>query len=325
MPDKLFQTLYQTRNPFKKVLYYLLSYLVRLFQLVKVRNHDIIFIQQGLSYFGPPVLERLLAKLNPNIIFDTDDAHFTKPAFATGFAARFHDRERMAKLCKLACEVIVSVTFISDYAKRYNPNVTVIPTSIDLANYQLKEYKADVTSRVVIGWAGTASGLMYLRRLTPVLQRLAETHDILLKIICSEFIEIDSVEIHQQKWSLENEIANLQSLDIGIMPLANTAFERGKGGFKLIQYMGVGVPVVCSPIGVNVNLVQDGANGFLANSPDEWFDKLLQLIESPFLREYFGRKGRESIEGRFTTEANAEKLMDVLQKAMKKRSARQIK
>ncbi len=320
MPDPLFRFLYQTTNPLKKATYYFLSYLIRCYQILWVWKYDVIFVHQGLSYFGPPVLENLIAKLNPNIVFDTDDAHFAKPTFATGFAARFHDRERVAKLSKLAKQVVVSVDFIKEYAEQYNSNITVIPTSIDLASYQIKDYQKPCGAKVIIGWAGTASGLLYLRELVPVLQRLARHFAIQLKIICSDFIDLEEVEVIQQKWSLRNEVGDLQSLDIGIMPLSNTEFEKGKGGFKLIQYMGVGLPVVCSPVGINVEIVQNGINGFLADSHEEWYEYLSRLIEDPGLRERLGRKGRESIEGKFTIEANTAKFVEVLKQACKNRS-----
>ena len=113
-------------------------------------------------------------------------------------------------------------------------------------------------------------------------------------------------------WTLENEITDLQSIDIGIMPLPKTEFEKGKSGFKLIQYMGVGVPVVCSPIGVNAEIVTDGTNGYLADAKAEWFEKLSLLIEDENLRERLGRNGRESIRDKFTVEANAAKFVEVI-------------
>jgi len=314
MSDSLFRYLYQTRNPFKKMLFYITTYLVRLAQLPKVLTHDVIFIHQGLCYLGPPFLEYAIAKLNKNIIFDTDDANFAKPIFATGIGARFHDRRRIEKLSKLARHVIVSVDFIKQYVAQFNPDVTVMPTSIDLERYTLK----DDTSQndcVVIGWMGNASGLIYLKSLTPVMQRLAKTYNIVVKIISSETVEIPGVTTIFCRWSLQNEISDIQSLDIGIMPLANTEFERGKAGFKLIQYMGVGLPVVCSPVGINAMLVKDGVNGFLGRSEEEWYEKLASLIENAKLRKIMGKEGRKSIEGRFTIEANAPRFVELIKTA----------
>lgn len=312
MSDTLFQFLYQTNNPLKKILYYLITYLVRLKDLMKVPHYDIIFIHQGLCYFGPPILEYLIAKLNKCIIYDVDDADFSKPAFASGFAARFHDRNRIAKISKLSKQVIVSVDYLGQYVIKFNSNVTVVPTSIDTSRYTLKNYDRQKNSSIIIGWVGTASGLIYLKSLEKVFQELSKAYDFELKIISSYSIKISDVRVVHRVWTLENEIADLQSIDIGIMPLPDTEFERGKGGFKLIQYMGVGVPVVCSPVGVNAEIVTDGTNGYLAGTEEVWFEKLSLLIEDENLRERLGRKGRESIQDKFTIEANAAKFVEII-------------
>ncbi len=312
MSNILFQFLYQTNNPIKKTLYYLITYLVRLKDLTRVKNYDIIFIHQGLTYLGPPILEYLIAKLNNNIIYDVDDADFSRPAFASGFAARFHDRNRIAKISKLSKQVIVSVDYIGKYVENFNSNVTVIPTSIDTSRYTSKNYDKKNSSSIIIGWVGTASGLIYLQTLEEVMQKLSKLYDIELRVISSHSIKIPAVKVVHRMWTLENEITDLQSIDIGIMPLPNTEFERGKGGFKLIQYMGVGEPVVCSPIGINLEIVQDGTNGYLAETEAGWFEKLSLLIEDENLRERLGRKGRESIRDKFTVEANAAKFVKII-------------
>jgi len=314
MSNTLFKYLYQTKNPIKKILFYFITYLVRIKDLTKVKDYDIIFIHQGLCYFGPPVLEYLIAKLNNNIIYDIDDAHFAKPIFATGIAARFHDRDRIAKLCKISKQVVVSVNYIKQYVQKYNPNVTVIPTSIDIQRYTLKNYKVKYEDSVIIGWTGTASGLIYLKDLEDVFQKLSQLYNIKLKIISSKKIEFKEVNVINCKWSLKNEITDLQSIDIGVMPLPNTDFAKGKGGFKIIQYMGVGVPVVCSPVGVNAEIVQDGINGFLANTKEEWIEKLSLLIENESLREIIGRRGRETIKDKYTIEVNAPKFIQVIKR-----------
>ncbi|MFQ5707895.1 MAG: glycosyltransferase family 4 protein [bacterium] len=316
MSNGLFQYLYQTKNPIKKALFYLITYLVRVRDLAKVKSYDLIFIHQGLCYFGPPVLEYFIARLNKNIILDIDDAHFAKPLFATGFGARFHDRNRIAKLCKLSSQVIVSVDYIKQYVEKHNTNVVVIPTSVDLARYVLKDYKRESNRSLVIGWAGTASGLVYLRNLEKVLEQLSQRYDFHLKIICTDTIPLRNVKVTHCQWSLENEIRDLQSLDIGIMPLPDSEFEKGKGGFKLIQYMGVGVPVVCSPVGVNSEIVQDGINGFLAETENEWLEKLSLLLENEEIREKVGKKGRESIQDKFTIEGNAAKFVQVIKNSV---------
>ena len=144
------------------------------------------------------------------------------------------------------------------------------------------------------------------------MQKLSKLYDIELRIISSHSIKMSAVKVVHRIWTLENEIADLQSIDIGIMPLPDMEFEQGKGGFKLIQYMGVAVPVVCSPIGINLEIVQDGTNGYWAGTKNEWLKKLSLLIENEDLRKRLGRKGRDSIQDKFTVEANAEKFVKII-------------
>jgi len=312
MSNGLFKYLYQTKNPVKKILFYLLTFLVRLGNLTKVKKYDIIFIHQGLCYLGPPILERIVAKLNSNIIYDVDDAHFANPLFGKGLGARCFDRDRVAKLCKLSKQIIVSVNYIKRYVKNFNPNVTVIPTSIDFERYTLKNYEKEPGDSVIIGWAGTASGLIYLQDLEDVFRKLSQLYNIQLKIISSATIKFKDVRVIYCEWSNDTEISDLQSLDISIMPLPNTDFAKGKAGFKIIQYMGVGLPVVCSPVGINTEIVCDGINGFLAGTKDEWFEKLSYLTQNRNVREKIGKKGRESIIHKYTIEANASKFIQVI-------------
>ena len=318
MSNSLFQKLYQTNNPVKKFLFYLVTYLVRLKQLTKVGNYDIIFIHQGLCYLGPPILEYLMAKLNNNLIYDVDDAHFVKPVFSTGIAARFHDRERIAKLANLSKHIIVSVDFIKSYVQKYNSNITIIPTSIDFERYALKSYEKKVNQSIIIGWAGSPSGFIYLQELEDVFKRLAKLYNVKLKIISSSPFDSYNIDVINCQWKLENEIEDLQSLDIGIMPLTDEEFERGKGGFKIIQYMGVGLPVICSPVGVNTEIIHDGVNGFLAKTKEDWFKKLSLLIIDNTVREELGRKARASIKDEFTIKANAPVFIQVLKSNFQK-------
>ena len=312
MSNTLFQYLYQTNSLIKKILFYLITYLTRIKDLIKVSKYDIIFIHQGLCYLGPPILEYLVIKLNPYVIYDIDDANFTKPHFSSGLGVRYYDKNRVGKICRWSRQVIASVEYIKQYVETFNSNVVVIPTSIDSTRYTLKNYSQRQNGPIIIGWVGTSSGLSYVRDLEDVFQELSKSYKIKLKIISSEPIKMRGVEIVNCKWTLENEINDLQSLEIGIMPLHDTAFEQGKGGFKLIQYMGVGVPVVCSPVGINNEIVADGTNGYLADTNDDWFKKLSLLIENETLRERLGKKGRESIKDKFTVEANAAKFIEII-------------
>ncbi len=323
--NTLFRMLFQTDDPVKKVCFYLLTFFSRLKDVARVWRYDCVFIQQGLWYPGPPVLEHVIWLLNKNIIYDTDDADFAKPVPEKGLGARLFDRRRTARLCRIAKEVIVSVPYLLRYADRYHSHVTVIPTSIDMSRYAPKKYPGatgearnplSVPSRaVVIGWAGTASGLVQLKIVEGVLRRLSARYSIVLRIICSKTIALEGISTEFVPWSLDSEIEDLQGIDIGIMPLPATPFAMGKAGFKLIQYMGVGLPVVTSPVGINRDIVHDGDNGFLAENDAEWEDKLSRLIRDPGLRMKMGLRGRETVRDRYSIERHWKTYIKVIRRA----------
>ena len=164
-----------------------------------------------------------------------------------------------------------------------------------------------------LGWVGHPSTLGYLRRLEPALAGLARRYPTLrLRVVCSEPYESEAIPVENVSWSLAEEVANLCSLDIGLMPLDDDPWTRGKCGYKALQYMAVGVPVICSPIGMNVDIVQEGENGLLASDMDAWERQISRLVESPELRQRLGTAGQRSVEQNYSLTLMAERLAEVL-------------
>jgi glycosyltransferase involved in cell wall biosynthesis len=152
--------------------------------------------------------------------------------------------------------------------------------------------------------------------LTNVFRKLQERYHVEIKIVGDINISLENVKIVPEKWSYETEITQLQSFDIGIMPMTDDEWTKGKCGLKILQYMAVGLPCVCSPAGVNKEIVQDGVNGFLANSNEEWIEQLSLLIENPNLRKKLGIVGRKTVEERYSLKVNAPRLRQVIKKTI---------
>ncbi|MCK4816159.1 glycosyltransferase family 4 protein, partial [bacterium] len=167
--------------------------------------------------------------------------------------------------------------------------------------------------KVVIGWIGSSSTTPYLSILFPVFRRLCRTHpNAYIKLIGATPINIPDVRVKQVDWDLETEVEELQEFDIGIMPLPDNEWTRGKGGYKLLQYMAVGIPCVASPVGINKELIRDGENGFLATTEEEWYEKLSLLIENPEIRKRMGLRERDFVVKNYSFEVAAPKLISVL-------------
>jgi glycosyltransferase involved in cell wall biosynthesis len=212
--------------------------------------------------------------------------------------------------------IVAGNQFLKSQATPYNPNVEVIPTSIDLSRYSVKKgYHSE--GPITIGWLGSSSTLKYLRSLLPTLERMFNRHPhFQLKIVCDQFLDSSDLPIIKKRWSSEEEEDDLKSFDIGIMPLSDDLWARGKCGLKILQYQSVGVPVVCTPVGVNRDIIEDGLNGFWAQDEAQWEQGLLKLVREEGLRREMGLEGRKTVERGYSLEVSAPRILEVLKKVM---------
>ncbi|MBW1971551.1 MAG: glycosyltransferase family 4 protein [Deltaproteobacteria bacterium] len=274
----------------------------------KISKFDILFLHRKRLPFFEHLYVRRKAK---KIIYDFDDAVMVRNSTRENpySITRFR---RFVRTVKDSDYIFAGNRFLMEQAKKYNPNVMVLPTSIDLNNYPLKNWKIR-SDNIIIGWIGDTGSLHYLEKLAPVFEKLAYfDKNIRLKIVCSHFFDLKEMKVIKSLWSSETEIKDLLSFDIGIMPLVEDIWSEGKCGFKIIQYMGVGLPVVCSPIGVNKELVKEGVNGFFAKDEQQWIDKIMILAKDIDLRAKMGKEGRKRIEENYSVQANEPKFYQIL-------------
>lgn len=273
----------------------------------EIKKYDILFLQKSRpGAFFLPFLRRQAKR----IVYDLDDAIMYRDSNASSPYSRTRQR-RFASMVKAADRVIAGNNFLADEARGYNEKVTVVPTAIDMQNYTVKEYRD--TAKVTLGWLGSSSTLPYLERLKPVFEKLdGRYNNVKLKIICDTFFDCENMPVVKENWSAEREIEQLRSFDIGLMPLQDDLWSRGKCGLKILQYYGAGVPVVCTPVGVNGDVVRDGVNGYWARTDKEWIEKLSILIEDAGLRQRMGMRGRELVNRSFSLEHCAPMIYDVL-------------
>jgi glycosyltransferase involved in cell wall biosynthesis len=197
---------------------------------------------------------------------------------------------------RLADVVLAGNAYLAEHALRHNPNVHVVPTGVDLSPYREARCRSD-DGRVRLVWIGSKITLKYLRGIQTVLEDLAgRFNNLTLRIISDEYIDVASMKVEERTWSRETEAADLMTADIGLAPLPDDPFTRGKCGFKILQYQAAGLCVVASPVGVNAQYVRDGVTGFLARDPAQWIERLGGLIANADLRTALGRAGRQEVE-----------------------------
>jgi glycosyltransferase involved in cell wall biosynthesis len=272
------------------------------------KDYNVIFLQR--KRFNPPFLQ-VLRWLAKGIVYDFDDAVMYRNSTAPSPYSRTRQR-RFARIIRAADYVIAGNTFLRDQAARFTERVTVIPTAIDRERYSAKDYRKR-KKKTTIGWIGDHGSIHYLMKLRPIFEKLGEQYPYLeLKIICDTFFDCKNIAVVKRRWSQEEEVEDLRSLDIGVMPLVDDPWSWGKCGLKILQYYGVGVPVVCTPVGVNRDVVQDGVNGFWAMTEDEWITKLSTLIGDYSLRQKMGVQGRELVRESYSIQGCAPKFYGVI-------------
>lgn len=291
----------------------LYGFFVLLCILVLSLGHDIVFIQKVLL---PGKFVRVLKFLRRKIVFDFDDAIYSVPPslennvdlkVRQGLDKRFRSVVSSSEL------IIVENTFTGHYAEKLNRNILVITGPIDTVRYSPPECrKAD--RNIVIGWIGSPDTAVYLKPLFPVFRKLSMANpSVCFKFIGAPPLDLPGVRVRQVPWSLETEVNELHDFDIGIMPLPDDEWSRGKGGYKILQYMAVGIPSVASPVGINAEMIEEKVNGLLAMDETEWYEKLLMLVSNGDLRWTMGDSARKIAEKKYSFFVAVEKLLDALE------------
>ena len=310
--DELHSVLYQTGKLPQKLAQVMKAFARRWASINSANDYDLCYIFREAALLGPPLFERLLGKKQIPIVFDFDDAIFVSyRSPSNGYLSYLKFAGKAKTICRISSHVMAGNPYLAEYASQYNQNVTVIPTTIDTEKYAALHRSISSCAVPVIGWTGSFSTVQHLDTLRGALRRLARTDRFRLRVIGTPQYELEGVEVEAMPWRSETEIDDLQPIDIGIMPLPDDAWSKGKCGLKALQFMALGIPVVCSPIGVNTVIVQDGENGFIAATEEEWIQKLRQLLQSAQLRNRFGQTGRAAVEQTYSARAQAPRVYEI--------------
>ncbi len=276
----------------------------------KVADFDLLFIHRKRF---PLWEQEAIRKKAKKIVYDFDDAVMYRNSRARGPYSRTR-RKRFAKMMQVCNYALAGNSFLEGEARRYADAVMVFPTSLDMSRYSMKSY-SEKKENVTLGWIGDHGSIHYLRGLRPVFEELGRRFpNLRLKIVCDTFFDCDNLQVVKKPWKAEDEISDLHSFDIGLMPLMDDLWSRGKCALKILQCQGVGVPVVCTPVGVNEDVVAEGINGYRASTHEEWVEKLSRLIGEPERWEEMGIVGRKKVLEGYSLEANAPRLLTALTK-----------
>lgn len=301
--DKIF---YSKGNFPLKALILLKSLFIRLYDVFRFQNYDIIFIQREASFFGHTWIEKRAFLSGAQVIFDFDDSIWladTSPGNKKWEWMK--NPKKFFKNLKYAHLIIAGNRYLAEKAIAVNQRTVIIPTSIDTEHHRPLPERRNKES-VTIGWSGSISTIKHFELLLPVLKRLKEKYEdkVAFKIIGQARYSNKELKVDSVAWTEETEVNELNTFDIGIMPLPDDEWAKGKCGLKGLSYMACGVATVMSKVGINQEIISHGNNGFLAENDEQWFELLCRLIDDPQLRTSVGMEGRKTVEQKYSVKAN---------------------
>jgi len=294
---------YSSSNSFIKLPFYFKALIKRLLNLLSYKKFDLVVIQKEIFPHFYPLIESCLKLLKIPYVFDFDDALFGRP----------NKPNWIPSILKKASGVIAGNDFLANYAKRFNSNTIVIPSSIDLEQFSIKQ-QFGKEGKISLGWMGSRSSWEHLESIHLPIEKLLNSHPFLQLILIGEQLPLkwkplaDSGRVLFYQWDAKCEDELLSLIDIGLAPLKENIWSEGKCGYKILQYMAKGLPVIASPIGVQKGMIEDGVNGCLAETLEEWEKKGEWLCAHQEKWDMMGQKSRNRVENDFSIQSQIPKL-----------------
>lgn len=309
--DKL---LYREGKYFQKALLLRRAWKKRKLDLRRANKFDIIFIQREAILGASTYFERKFFSSGAKVIFDFDDSIWKLDiSEANKKFAFLKNPAKTSKLIKNAHVVIAGNEYLADYALNFNKNVVVIPTTINTKIHAKISTNKD-NKKIIIGWTGSLTTIKHFKLAENFLKQLKEKYQekIGIKIIGDKTYTNSDLELISIPWSASTEIEDLCDIDIGIMPLPDDEWSKGKCGLKGLQYMALGIPTVMSPVGVNTKIIRHAENGYLAENDEDWINIISNLIEHPELRAQIGKSAINTVQQEYSVDANAKKYLEII-------------
>jgi glycosyltransferase involved in cell wall biosynthesis len=310
--DDYLRALYQGRTCWYKVIS---GYVSRLMMLLRVRRYDVVIIEKELFPFLPAIAERLLHMFGVRYVVDYDDALFHRYDCHSSALVRLVLGRKIDVVMRHSAMVVAGNEYLAEHARQARAfRVETVPTVVDVEHYRpQKDMANDVP---IVGWIGTPKTSHYLHSLIPVFEAIQKVMHVQFVAVGARKEDFIDTIIEVWAWSEATEVGSIRQFDIGIMPLDDSPWERGKCGYKLVQYMACGLPVVASPVGVNSTIVSPEEHGLLANTLAEWQEALVYLLQADIsYRVSIGRAGRNYVKNWYSLQVQAPRLLKMVMEA----------
>tara|TARA_Y100000590_G_C15747715_1_gene1022844 strand:- start:11768 stop:12787 length:1020 start_codon:yes stop_codon:yes gene_type:complete len=288
------------------------AYIKRILKLISLNKYDLIWLEKELFPFLPAWVEKLLSLFDIPIVVDIDDAIFHQYDQHSNKVVKLLYKSKIDKIMKNANLVIAGNDYLAERATSAGAkNVIIVPTVIDLDRYPLLN-KKNKEKKISVGWIGSPMTSHYLNEISSVIIELSNKKLFNFFAIGAGRNDFQDLPITKIPWSEDTEYNEITKFDIGIMPIPDLPWERGKCGYKLIQFMACKIPVIASPVGVNIKIVKNYKTGLLASSQSEWNDALLSLYHDSKFRTFLGQNGRMTVEKKYSLQVYAPKIVTIM-------------
>lgn len=300
--ESLTDVLYQKNKNLKKALLLINCFVRQAARTISADKPDLIFIYREAALVGPAIIEKIVRRWHIPIIYDIDEPLFVPYVSPTsGRLNKLKFFSKIDELFKMSDCVFAVNKAIADYAGKFNDNVRVVPMAVDVERYKPDAAPAN-NEKPVIAWVGTRTNQPNIELAVPAMRELAKEKDFTFRIIADDQMKFDGLDVDFVPWTYNIEVPKLRQSQIGVVPNIKNDWSQWKFFFKTIQFMSLGMPVVASATGSNLEIIEDGVNGFLVDSEKDWYEKLKLLMEQPDLRKKLGENARKTVLERFDIE-----------------------
>ena len=313
------KALYYSKNLFGKVKLALNSIIRRIIHIKNIKDFDLVVIYREALPFKSTFFENYIAKKKIPMVYDFDDAIWVKDVSEVNKKISFFkDEKKIEKILPLCKYVTCGNEYLANFALKFNPNVVIIPSTVDTDIYKPIQ-KNNINGPVKIGWVGSHTTIKHFELISDVYLELKTKYNnnVEFVVIGDENYKNEKLNLQGKKWENDKEVQLFNSFDIGVMPLSNNDWTKGKCGMKGLLYMSVGLPTVMSNVGMNKDIINNGINGFLPTGNQEWIDVLSKLIEDKELRKKIGDKGRETVLEKYSKNIIKKTYLDLYTSLMK--------
>lgn len=314
--ERLREILYQPGYHLAKAAEMIRGYARRLGLLRHLNDYDAVFVYREAALLGPAFLEKEIARRGKPIIYQLDDPLYVPyRSPSNGYLSYLKFFGKIADICRVSRVVIVNSSHHREYAAQYNRNIWQIPSIVDTAQYAFRPPPLDL-AEVCIGWSGSPTTVGNLQVIRDALRELARRVDHRVHLIGGTEFDLPGVRYTAQQWRAETEVEDLRKMQIGLVPLPVNEWNKRKFYMKSAQYMALGIPPVCTPLGSNPEVIEHGVTGFLANTTGEWVDYLERLIRDPALRLEMSHNAARVAQEKYSLEGNEAKIVEAFRAAV---------